>query len=157
MLTKESQVMRLTQLFFTIPILAAAMGCASLGDMNSSQPMLLGTEWRLVEFRSSDDSIGTVQPRPDEVYTLRFAPDGTFVARLACNRGNGRWVFESATAERGGISIELGATTRAACSPGALTRWTTDAAQVRSYVLEGGRLHLNLAVDAGTYVWHRTE
>lgn len=113
---------------------------------------LAGTEWRLVEFRSPEESAGPVRPAPDEVHTLRFNPDGTLSARVACNRGSGRWSAQPAVA-RGTISLDVNAMTRAACPPGAPIRWPRDAAEIRNFVVENGRLHLNLAVDAGTYVW----
>jgi len=116
-------------------------------------PELIGPEWRLVEFRSSADEIGTIRPGAGEVYTLRFRPGGRLSARLACNRGTGRYTAADPAAARGTISLGLMAMTRAACPPTPLSRLPGDLPDVVSYVIEGGRLHLNLKLDAGDYVW----
>lgn len=48
----------------------AASAAASL-----SNP-LAGTEWRLVEFQSMDDAVGTVRPSDPSLYTMRLNGDG---------------------------------------------------------------------------------
>ena len=50
---------------------------------------LAGSNWRLVEFRSSDDAIGVVRPDDPAKYTMSLADDGRAALRLNCNRANG--------------------------------------------------------------------
>jgi heat shock protein HslJ len=114
---------------------------------------LVGTEWVLVHFQSSDDSIGTIRPGRDEMWTLRLAPDGSAAMQLSCNRGFGSWTSPDATAQRGSLQIKAGGSSMAACPPGAITRLPADFEHIRSFVIEDGRLHLNLMMDGGNYVW----
>lgn len=122
-------------------------------DLPSRQPTLVGTEWRLIHFQSSEDSIGMIRPGRDEVYTLRLEPDGTLAAGLFCNRGSGRWTSADSARSMGSITLELKAVTMAACPPSPLERIARDLANVRSFVIRDGRLHLNLVLDGGDYVW----
>ncbi|HWJ38080.1 MAG TPA: META domain-containing protein [Sphingomicrobium sp.] len=145
------------------PVLIAATasllaGCAAAAPTRSRPPLvagpaLTGTEWTLVYFQSPEDSIGKVSPKPGEVYTLRLSPDGTMAAGLFCNRGTGHWSSPEAGAAMGTISLNLVAVTQAACLPSPLERIGADFARVRSFVIRDGRLHLNLMVDGGDYVW----
>jgi hypothetical protein len=43
---------------------------------------LPGTAWRLVEFQSPDDRIGTVRPDNPAAYTMALEPDGRVALRL---------------------------------------------------------------------------
>ena len=132
------------------PLLAAA--CTTL-PQPAGGPPLLGTEWRLVAFESSKDAIGTIRPGEDEVYTLQLTPDGSAAMQLSCNRGFGSWTSPDAKAERGSLQIKAAGVTMAACPPGAITRLPADFEHIRSFVIADGRLHLNLMLDGGNYVW----
>lgn len=140
-----------------LPIVALLAGCAPAPPAATppmpSQPTLIGPEWRLVHFRSSDDAIGTIAPAEGEVYTLRFGADGRVAARLFCNRGSGSYTLADAASPRGALSFGPMAMTRAACPPTRLSRLPADLSNVASYVIEGGQLHLNLKIDGGDYVW----
>jgi heat shock protein HslJ len=115
---------------------------------------LAGSAWRLVHFQSSDDAIGTVIPPRVERYTLNFGADGALALRLDCNRGMAQWSAEPSSRNGGALTIKAGAMTRAMCGADAIdTRLARDLAFVRSYTLAGGRLHLALQADAGSYVW----
>lgn len=137
------------------PALALLAGCAAAPPAAPPppQPTLVGPEWRLVHFRSSDDAIGTIAPAEGEVYTLRFGADGRVAARLFCNRGSGSYTVDDPTSPRGTIRFGSMASTRAACPPTRLARLPADLLDVASYVIEGGQLHLNLKMDGGDYVW----
>lgn len=132
---------------------ALVLGSCAMPQTPSAEPPLTGTEWSLVEFESSDDAIGVIRPRADEVYTLQLDPDGTAAIGLYCNRGTGRWSSPDADANIGSLLIEPLAITRAACPPSPLARIGNDLARVRTFVITGGRLHLNLMTDSGNYVW----
>jgi len=118
-----------------------------------AQPKLVGTEWRLVEFVSSDDAIGAIRPAKDEVYTLHLNPDGTLAAGVFCNRATGTWTSPDIARTMGSLTLQMGAMTMAACPPTRLERLASDMAHVRSFVIQDGRLHLNLKMDSGNYVW----
>jgi heat shock protein HslJ len=119
-----------------------------------NEPQLAGTSWRLVHFRSSDDSIGTIVPPNVANYTLQFTNDHTLIMRLDCNRANAKWEAKPSSANGGSLAISPGAMTRAMCVPGAIdTRLAQDMARVRSYTVRDGRLSLALEADAGIYLW----
>jgi heat shock protein HslJ len=124
-------------------------------DDSDQPPSLAGTSWRLVEFRSMDDATGTIRPTDPSDFTMELQADGSVAMGLDCNRAAGRWTAQPAPDGPGG-RFEFGplAMTRALCPPPRLDeRIAGDAGYVRSYILEGGRLYLNLMADGGTYVW----
>jgi heat shock protein HslJ len=137
------------------PVLTLLAGCATAPPASPPppQPSLIGPEWRLVHFQSSDDAIGRIAPADGEVYSLRFGADGRVAARLFCNRGSGSYTVADPASPRGSISFGPMAMTRAACAPTRLSRLPADLANVASYVIEDGELHLNLKIDGGDYVW----
>jgi heat shock protein HslJ len=105
-----------------------------------------GTAWQLVKFQSSDDTVLTPDDRTK--YTIEFASDGRLTARVDCNRGRGTWKSSGAN------QIEFGplALTRAKCPPSSMhdqivKQW----GNIRSYVIQNGRLFLSLLADGGIY------
>ena len=113
---------------------------------------LAGSRWLLEEFRSNDDAIGVVRVAEPGSFTLALERDGRAVLRLGCNRGSGSW----STDAHGAFTLGPLATTRALCPPPSLDQWIArDAPAIRSYLIEGDRLYLNLMMDGGTYVWRR--
>ncbi len=133
-------------------------GCATSPPAQApvAGPTLSSTEWRLIEFQSPKEAIGTIRPNQGEAYTLRFNSDGTLAAGLSCNRGSGRWSSPDAMATTGSINLDLQAVTQAACEPSPLERIGADLNRVRTFVIRDGRLHLNLMMDSGDYVWEPT-
>lgn len=121
----------------------------------SQKSPLKGTKWRLVEFQSMSDRIGTIRPDDPSVYTMRLNGDGTVVMRLNCNRARGTWSAEPSADDRSGrFAFGPLATTRAICPPPSMDeRIAADAEYVRSYLLRGDRLYLSLMADAGIYAW----
>ncbi len=111
---------------------------------------LAGTSWRLVNFQSSDDAIGTVVPPRLDRYTLVFTPEGDITMQLDCNRLSARWTSPS----DGSLNISPGRMTRAACGEGALdSQIARDLVYVRSYVMADNNLALALQADGGIYLW----
>ena len=111
---------------------------------------LAGTSWRLVNFQSSDDAIGTIVPPRLDRYTLVFTPEGDIAMQLDCNRLSARWASPS----EGSLNISPGRMTRAACGEGALdTQIARDLTYVRSYVMLENKLALSLEADGGIYLW----
>ena len=116
---------------------------------------LAGTNWRLVEFQSMDDAIGTIRPADPSVFTMRLDRDGTVSMHLDCNRATGSWSSEPSTdGDSGRFEFGQLASTRALCPPPNLgERIVRDAQFVRGYLLRDGRLYLSLMADAGIYAW----
>ena len=121
----------------------------------SSANPLAGTEWRLVEFQSMDDAVGTMRPSDPSLYTMRLGADGTVNMRLNCNRANGSWkATPSADPSNGQFEFSPLAGTRASCQPPSMDeRITAQAAYIRSYLLKEGRLYLSLMADGGIFAW----
>jgi heat shock protein HslJ len=116
---------------------------------------LAGTAWRLVEFQSMDDSIGTLRPDDPSLYTMRLNGDGTVDMRLNCNRANGTWSSEpGADGSSGRFEFGPLAATRALCPPPSRDeRIAADAQWIRGYMLRDGNLYLSLMADGGIYAW----
>ncbi|MGD9346133.1 MAG: META domain-containing protein [Candidatus Aminicenantes bacterium] len=116
---------------------------------------LTNTEWRLVEFQSMDDSIGTVRPDDPSLYTMRLNGNGTVNMRLNCNRANGTWSAEaSSDGTSGQFNFGPLAATRALCPPPSMDEQVAAHAQyIASYLLKGGKLYLSLMADGGIYAW----
>ena len=116
---------------------------------------LMGTDWRLVEFQSMDDSIGTERPDDPSLYTMQLNSDGSVAMRLNCNRARGTWAAEpSGDGSSGHFEFGPLAMTRALCPPPSMGE--SIAAQtsfIRSYLLKNGRLYLSLMADGGIYTW----
>jgi para-nitrobenzyl esterase len=92
---------------------------------------------------------GTVlTPDDKSKYTLAFDGDGVMNARIDCKRANGGW-------KSAGLNqLEFGpmAATRAQCPPGSLhDQIVRQLPNVRSYVVNDGRLFLSLMADGGIY------
>ncbi len=121
----------------------------------STVESLADTDWRLVEFQSMDDAIGTVRPNDPSAFTMRLNRDGTVSMQLDCNRATGTWSAEaSKDGQSGRFAFGPLAATRALCPPPNLDeRIAADAEYVRSYLLKDGRLYLSLMADAGIYAW----
>jgi heat shock protein HslJ len=117
---------------------------------------LVGAPWRLVQFQSSSDEIGTLVPDDPGMVTIDFRADGRVGLRLDCNRGNGTWQAEPARPEGGGLTFGPIATTRAACPPGGLgDRFAADLPYVRGYLMRDGTLNLALFADGGIWTFDR--
>jgi heat shock protein HslJ len=140
--------------------LLAACSLGSPGGSGSPAEagFLEGTTWQLVEFQSSDDRIGTLRPSAPERYTMTLEPGGRASLRLDCNRGSASWSAVPGAGDSGSFSMGPVAMTRVACPPPSMdVHVARDAEYVRTYVLRGGRLYLNLMADGGTWVWEALE
>ncbi|MBK9245415.1 MAG: META domain-containing protein [Burkholderiales bacterium] len=127
---------------------------AATGAAASAGP-LAGTQWRLVEFQSMDEAKGTTRPGDGTLYTMWLHGDGTVTMQLNCNRAMGKWSARPGGDAASG-SFEFGplAATRALCPPPSMDESiVAQSANVRSYLLKDGRLHLSLMADGGIYVW----
>ncbi len=125
-----------------VTIVAVTAGCETV-DLRGT---LGKTSWQLVHFEGGDGTVLT--PDDGSKYTLTFNPDGSFAARIDCNRGSGTW--KSAAPSQ----LELGpmALTRALCPPESLhDKIVKHLPYVRSYIIKDGHLFLSLMADGGIY------
>ena len=106
---------------------------AGAGDAESSSDST-GTGWMVDEFEHTPDpnlvnvtwawesrdpngnDVPAISVADAQNYTLFFNEDGSFTARIDCNQASGRY----ATHDNGGIFMELGPSTLAACGDGSL-------------------------------------
>jgi heat shock protein HslJ len=148
-------------LLLLLLLILVAAACGSRAGAQTLPPgrtdtlpeALAGTHWRLVEFRSSDDGIGTQRPADASRYTMSLGENGTVSMRLDCNQVSGTW-----TATVSGSSFGFGPLrmTRVACQQPSLDGQIARHAEfVSSFLLRDGFLFLNLMADGGTYVWER--
>jgi heat shock protein HslJ len=129
-------------------VLGATSACATA--QNLPEP-LVGTVWRLIEFRSSDDGIGVLRPTDSSLYTMSLGENGSVSMRLDCNRANGTWSASTAGGSFGFGELRM---TRVACQQPSLdVQIARHAEYVSSFLLRDGLLYLNLMADGGTYVW----
>jgi para-nitrobenzyl esterase len=121
-------------------------GIIAWADDSGSLPAsssLVGPAWEWEEFLGGDDSI--VTPDDPSQYTIEFAEDGSVAIQADCNRAFGTYEADGES-----LVIEVGGVTQAACPPESLSdRFLQDLGFVRTHVLEGGELFLNLMADAG--------
>lgn len=117
--------------------------------------ILEDTSWRLSEFRSMSDRIGTLKPETPRSVQIRFGADGTVSMLLDCNRGSATWKVKPSTDSSSG-QIQLGpvAATLALCPGNNLGgKFAKEAPMIRGYVIRDGRLSLSLMADAGIYIF----
>jgi heat shock protein HslJ len=113
-------------------------------EASDSEVALVGPVWQWEEFLGNDDS--SVVPDDPSRYTIEFATDGSVAVRADCNRGFGTYTEAS-----GALAIEVSGLTRAQCEEGSLSdEYLRDLADVRTYVIEEGRLYLDVMADVGT-------
>jgi heat shock protein HslJ len=135
-----------------LPLLGALALAACATDTGGGGGSPLVGSWRLVELQSSDDAIGTTRPDDPSKYELTLNADGSVAMRLDCNRAFGQWQSPGPSEITFG---QLGLT-RALCPEGSLdTRISQQMGFVRTYVLQGDRLSLNMMADGGNLVWDR--
>lgn len=87
------------------PPAATAAGAAAPASSPTTSPPttssppsgpLGNTSWRLVEFQSMSDAVGTIRPDDPSAFTMHLDAAGTVELKLGCNRATGRWSSEAA-------------------------------------------------------------
>ena len=128
-------------------------------ESTASGHRLAGTEWRLLQFQSMDDAVGTARPDDPGRYTMRLEGDGGVTMRLNCNRAQGTWSAQGSGDGNSGTFTfgDLNAKDVRCQTPGMDRHITTLAGYIRSYRLQDGRLHLSLMADGGIYTWEPVE
>jgi heat shock protein HslJ len=113
---------------------------------------LLGTVWQWQEYVDMA-GIGDITVDDPAKYTLEFLPDGDYRTTADCNRSSGRYRADGST-----LVLEPGPTTLAECEPGSLyDEYLAQLGDVVTFVLDEGRLVLNLKADAGNMIFAPAE
>jgi heat shock protein HslJ len=117
-------------------VLGSIVSCAVMaGELD-------GSDWRLVNIASMDDSI--YLPDDSNRYTLSLDAKSRAVVRADCNRGTGSWT----SASPGQLRFGPIATTRALCPAESLSeKYLAQFEWVRSYIIRDGHLFLSTMVD----------
>lgn len=138
-----------------IAVLAVLLsGCATV--LETIDP-LAGTNWRLVEMQSMDDSQGTTWRPNRDRYTVEFNADGTAYMQLDCNRGRASWEAERTGEGQGTFKFGSIASTMAMCAEGSPSeKLGQQLGFVRSWVMRNGQLNMSLMADGGILVWEPT-
>ena len=111
---------------------------------SAATPSLTQGVWLWVRTQYSDDSV--VQSRNPNQYTLAFMDDGRVAIRADCNTGSATYTTDGT----GGLTIQPGIMTLAACPPGSQdTVFLRDLMQTATYVFDGPQLVLNMRLDSG--------
>lgn len=104
--------------------------------------------WQWVEFEDFGEGTSIIVEDPTK-YTIKFNDDNTYEVVADCNLSSGNF-----RALEGGIVIEGGPTTLAECGEGShYDAFLTKLGAVATYVLQDGKLYLNLMMDSGNMVF----
>jgi heat shock protein HslJ len=107
--------------------------------------------WQWEKFISNDGS-ETVVSDPNE-YMLLLGSDGNMYLLADCNSGSGTYELQNSS-----LTLNIEVVTRAICGPDSLSdQYISYLEDVSSYVLEDGKLYLDLRADAGNMVFRNVE
>lgn len=113
----------------------------------AAPPELLGQMWYWQSYVDTA-GVGNIVVDDPSKYTLVFL-DGTYWILADCNSGSGRYIVDGSS-----MTVEPGPITLAACGPESLdVPYLAKLGDVVSFVLEDGKLYLNLKMDAGNMVF----
>jgi pimeloyl-ACP methyl ester carboxylesterase/heat shock protein HslJ len=83
-----------------------------------------------------------------DAYTISFNSDGTVNVKADCNNATGTYTAD----DSGGLSIQLGPMTMAACLPDSRSdEFVQNLSFVRNFFFENGFLYLDMMADGGTF------
>ena len=113
------------------------------------QSELIGTTWQWEAFQDTAEVNDLTVPDP-EIYTLTLNEDGTASIKADCNQVT--WAYELDGSQ---LTFDTtGPSTLAMCPDGSLdTQYLEQLGATASYVMEDGKLYLNLWADAGNLVF----
>jgi heat shock protein HslJ len=122
----------------------------SSGETDDSD--IVGIVWTWERFDDTADQNNIVVDNPDK-YTLELRPDGTYQVKADCNLSSGGYILEGNS-----LTLQPGPTTLAECEPGSLyDEYLARLGEVVTFVLDEGKLVLNLKADAGNMVFTKGE
>ncbi|MGW8318410.1 MAG: META domain-containing protein [Candidatus Promineifilaceae bacterium] len=113
---------------------------------------IIGTTWQWEQFQDTSGENNVFVPEPSS-YTLTLQPDGTAAIRADCNQ-----VLLGYTLDGNSLTFApSGPSTLAFCGEQSLDSvYLQRLSEVVSYVLEDGKLYLNLMADAGNMIFGRS-
>ena len=104
--------------------------------------------WKWEQFQDQSDEGNITVDDPDR-YTLVFRTDGTVEVQADCNAISGTFTRDGSS-----LQITLGPSTMAACGENSLdSQFVEKLGAVGAFVMEDGKLVLNLMADAGNMVF----
>ena len=107
--------------------------------------------WQWERFVSNDGRETSVSD-PNQ-YMLLLASDKNMYLLADCNSGSGTYILQNSS-----LTINIEVVTRAICGSGSLSdQYISYLGDVVSYVLEDGKLYLNLKADTGSMVFRSVE
>ena len=111
---------------------------------------IIGTVWNWTRYDDTAELNNITVPDPEN-YTLTLWPDGGFSVKADCNVGRGDYTLDGPS-----LTLEIGPTTRALCSPDSLSDvFLARLGTTVSYVItDDGELVLNQFADAGNMVFN---
>ena len=120
------------------------------GDTLEAVPSIVDVLWRWERFEDTAGLRDITVPDQDK-YTLRLLPDGTFQVTADCNTASGVYMLSRS---RSSIGFGLNRSSQVACPPGSLSdTYLARLSEVVTYVLQEGKLVLNLMIDGGNMVF----
>jgi heat shock protein HslJ len=115
------------------------------------EPKITDISWQWERFTSGDGS-EIIVADPNQ-YTIIFREDGSVEIKADCNNALGTYKTKDSS-----LKIALGPTTLAECGEGSLyNQYLINLENVATYVLDGGKLYLNLKADAGDMIFRSVE
>ena len=113
------------------------------------QSKIVGTTWQWEAFQDTAEVNDLTVPDPEN-YTLTLNEDGTASIKADCNQVT--WTYELDGSQM--TFDTTGPSTLAMCAEGSLdTQYLERLGATASYVMEDGKLYLNLWADAGNLVF----
>jgi uncharacterized lipoprotein YbaY/heat shock protein HslJ len=114
----------------------------------SSGSEIIDVLWNWESFRDPA-GVNSIDVDDPDQYTLMLQTDGQFNIQADCNSGSGSYILRD-----NGIIFQPGPTTLAECGPDSLyADFLELLGDVATYVVEDGKLVLNLKMDAGDMVF----
>ncbi len=126
----------------SLTVLLALPGCGS--SASTAKTVLTNVDWQWTVLTVTTPASQTAVADPAR-YTISFEGDGRVQVKADCNSGSGTYHTNGPS-----MTIDVGVLTRAACPTGSLSDdYVRDLGAVTSYVLEDGRLALQLKDEGG--------
>lgn len=127
-----------------VPQLPANTISEQVNQSNSPEENLTGVVWQLEQITYNNDELLKVDKPSD--YTIEFLDNNQVQIKADCNRARGSYSVKNSS-----ISIKVGATTRAMCSPESISdKYLNELQFATIFFFKDGNLYLDLKADVGT-------
>lgn len=126
----------------TRTLIALVIATVALAACSGGGSSLTGKTWQLTEMgHRVAGGFGGVPEADQAKYTIEFLSDGTYQAKADCNQASGTYT----TTSDGGLTIEPGPTTLAACPGASLSEpYLHDLSTASSYAIVDGKLKMGV-------------